>query len=249
VLKGRLLDSALGDAFSNLAVEEALFRELALPVLRVWKNQKSVVIGRAQLAKFETDLDYCAEKSVPVVRRFTAGGAVYNGPGNLNWSFFVPRGSEAGGVKTSATEQVFESFANLVVAALEGCGVVCRFKPPNSIVNEVGKVSGMAAYLSKEAALCHGTLLLNADLAEVQRLTTPSKEVLSRRYPRSKHTEVSNCGADGAKFTAQLAMVSGYQLVPDALTTDEMRLASELATSKYRTGEWNLGDPFSSDDL
>ena len=92
IRRGRFLETTLGDPFSNLALEEVLFTGLHYPTLRIWENQRSVVIGRAQLARAEADLEYCHRTSAPVVRRFTAGGAVYNGPGNLNWPFFVPRG-------------------------------------------------------------------------------------------------------------------------------------------------------------
>ena len=120
---GRFLEVTLGDPFSNLALEEVLFKELRVPTLRVWSNQKSVIIGRAQFAKFETDLEYCRGNSIPVVRRFTAGGAVYNGPGNLNWSFFVPRGADVTGAELGDANRVFASFAARVVGALRACRV------------------------------------------------------------------------------------------------------------------------------
>ncbi len=248
-MNGRLLGAVLADCFANVALEEALFKEVKLPTLRVWKNQKSVVIGRAQRAEFETDLSYCLAHSIPVVRRFTAGGSVYNGPGNLNWSFFIPRGAETSALKITGAKHVFESFATILVAALTRCGVDCQFEAPNSIADRRGKVCGMAAYLSKQAVLCHGTLLLNADLEEVQRLTKPSDKGLPKRYPRSRFTIVSNSGADEADFLMELTRSSGYRLVPDTLTEGEAQLASELAVSKYRTSGWNLGDPFALDDL
>jgi lipoate-protein ligase A len=248
-LRGRLLEVDLYDPFANMALEEALFRELKTPTLRVWRNQKSVVIGRAQMADLETDLRYCRAHSIPVVRRFTAGGAVYNGPGNLNWSFFIPRGAESGSMRTGDPKGVFESFAAIVVSSLKRCGADCRFRPPNSIADEVGKVSGMAAYISRDAVLCHGTLLMDADLEEVRRLTTPSPETVPSRYPRSRVARVSNCAVEGARFISELAHSSGYVWERGGLTGGESRLASELVSSKYTKREWNLGDPFALDDL
>lgn len=243
-MKGRFLDVVLKDPFANLALEEALLAEARVPTLRVWRNQESVVIGRAQLAEYETDVRYCKEHSIPIVRRITAGGTVYNGSGNLNWSFFIPRGAESPVMKTSGPKSVFESFAGIVIEALEKCGVHARFSAPNSISNERGKVSGMAAYMSKDAVLCHGTLLVDADLRIVQRLTMPSGEGLHRRYPRSRHTAVSNCGVDEAMFATELAGASGYTVKKGNLTSKERAIATRLAKSKYRSDEWNLGDPF-----
>ncbi|MGD1054602.1 MAG: lipoate--protein ligase family protein [Nitrososphaerales archaeon] len=246
---GRLLEVTLGDPFSNLALEEVLFTGLRVPTLRVWSNQRSVIIGRAQLAKFETNLEYCRGNSIPVVRRFTAGGAVYNGPGNLNWSFFVPRGVDGKGADLGDASRVFVSFATLVVRALRVCRVDCEFKPPNSIASLHGKISGMAAAISKGGVLCHGTLLIDADLEEVEILTRPSDEGLARRYPRSRFTPVSNCGVKTREFVSELAKGSGYDLEKDRLGTGESELALRLATSKYADDRWNLGDPFFLNDL
>jgi lipoate-protein ligase A len=247
-MPGRLLEVETGDPFSNVALEEAILRQDGRPTLRVWENQRSVVIGRAQLAQFETDLEYCEKNSIPVIRRVTAGGAVYHGPGNLNWSFFVPRASEGGGWNTRDAKRVFASFARLVVEALWRCGVECEFRPPNSIVNRVGKVSGMAAYISKGRVLCHGTLLARADLAEARRLTRPKGDRLDRRYPRSKFVEMANCGVGREEFVEELASRSKTHFESGRLTLAEKEAAAALLP-RYRSDAWNLGDPFASDDL
>ncbi len=248
-MAGRLLRATLGDSFSNLALEEALFDGLTVPTLRVWDNQRSVVIGRAQLAEFETDLERCRADSVPVVRRFTAGGAVYNGPGNLNWSFFVPKLGTRYEGKLHDAKGVFEAFADVVVAALVQCGVACDFRPPNGIVSKEGKISGMAAYVARDKVLCHGTLLVSADLRAVESLTTPSPRQLDRKYPRSRRTKVANCGVEPDEFCQRLCEVSDLQLEEGALDKFELGTASRLVETKYSRDGWNLGDPFSLDYL
>lgn len=249
-MKGRLLDCTLGDPFSNVALEEALFRLLKVPVLRVWENQRSVVIGRAQLAWTETDLGYCKERSIPVVRRFTAGGAVYNGPGNVNWSFLVPKKRRLGETgRIFDAKSVFSAFAGILARALEECSVNCRYDPPNRVVTDEGKISGMAAYISSEGVICHGTLLVDADLAEVEKLTTPKMVSLESRYPRSKSAKVANSGADKSKLVSALVDASDEEYAPDSLTSAEQSLTSRLVGQKYSREEWNEGDPFSLDYL
>ena len=63
----RLLESTLGDPFQNVAAEEAIFVSMKEATLRIWENQRSVVIGRAQLASLETDLSLCGKRGVPNV--------------------------------------------------------------------------------------------------------------------------------------------------------------------------------------
>jgi lipoate-protein ligase A len=242
---GRLLQTELEDPYANVALEEAIYRELRTPTLRVWENQKCVVIGRAQLAEFETDLAYCRQHSIPVVRRFTAGGAVYHGPGNLNWSFFSPR---TDGRKGKDPRHVFASFAEKVTNALTRCGVRSEFILPNSIASEGGKICGMAAYISKDRVLCHGTLLVETDLVELDRVTTPRDNRIHRRYTRSKSVKVANCGVRRKEFVRELVTASGEKYRPGPLTHGERESCQELLR-RYRSERWNLGDPFELDDL
>ncbi|MBI3860046.1 MAG: lipoate--protein ligase family protein [Thaumarchaeota archaeon] len=246
-MSARFLDCTLGDPYANLAMEEALFRLAETPALRVWENQRSVVIGRGQLAEAETDLDYCRRFGVPVVRRFTAGGTVYNGPGNTNWTFVVPRGSSGGLPFDPDPKRVFSAFAEVLVKALGANSYRASFDPPNRITDGDGnKISGMAAYVSRSALICHGTLLYKADLAEVERLTKGSGEGVPGRYPRSRHAVVANCGVGREEFVGALRDASGAK--GEGLPTiEEEKLAEELSERKYRRPEWNLGDPFSLD--
>jgi len=243
-------DEAL-DARANFALEEALFLKNRGLLLRVWENQESVIIGRAQLAQFETDLPYCEAEGIPVVRRFTAGGAVYNGPGNLNWSVFVAKGVEEGKVRyLRGPMEIFRTASVPVVSALAAMGVKARLEPPNSIVNDRGKISGMAAYVSKDGFLCHGTLLVDADLDRVKRLTTPSPQPLERRYTRSRDVRTANTkvGADSfiRTFVSKLGDVAGMHLDDSGPDDEETALAEELLASKYSKDSWNLGDPFAA---
>jgi lipoate-protein ligase A len=69
----------------NLALDEALARAgEPLPVLRIWQNAPSVILGRFQDVSQAVDLTACARDGVRVVRRATGGGAVYTEAGTLN---------------------------------------------------------------------------------------------------------------------------------------------------------------------
>ncbi|MDA4122984.1 MAG: lipoate--protein ligase family protein [Thaumarchaeota archaeon] len=239
------------DACTNVAFEEAMFMNCAPEemVLRVWDNQKAIVIGRAQLASFETDVDYCSANGIPIVRRFTGGGTVYHGPGNLNWSMVVGKDFDGGNIKyVWDVRQIFGVAGALVTEAIRVCGVDVRFEAPgNRIVSGAGKVSGMAAYLSKEAMFCHGTLLLHADLVEASKLTNPTPTNLERRYIRSNPMQVANTGIEGERFVTALSSViskeAGASLERRGPTGSELATLAKLLP-RYADPGWNLGDPF-----
>ncbi|MGA2664329.1 MAG: lipoate--protein ligase family protein [Nitrososphaerales archaeon] len=242
-----ILDGATG-APANLALEEALLRENRALTLRVWENERSVIIGRAQLARYETDLDRCARDGIPVVRRVTAGGAIYNGPGNVNWSIFLGREFRAGSLSyTWGVREVFRMAAGVVVRAAAGCGVRAWLDEPNRILTAEGKVSGMAAYLSRSGLLCHGTLLLDADLEEAASLTEPAGVQLDRRYTRSRAMRVANTGIRPDAFIASVRGVVAEETgeeIERGEPSESERGAMQALLPKYNDPVWNLGDPF-----
>ncbi|HLQ21245.1 MAG TPA: biotin/lipoate A/B protein ligase family protein [Nitrososphaerales archaeon] len=250
MLKGRFLSASCEDPYADFALEEAIFRGLKRVTARVWRNSLSVIIGRAQLARLETDLAYCGKKGIPVVRRFTAGGAVYNGPGNFNWSLFIPAwfDNKNGLAFERDPRGVFRLASSVVVRALRNCGVESRFDPPNRIVNEEGKACGMAAYVSNSGLLCHGTLLAGADLEEVARVTTPVRLIAEKKYVRSNPAKMANTWVTYETFRREMKAVleesGGCRFEASQPSSEELEVAKMLHDEKYGRAEWNLGDPF-----
>lgn len=242
-----VVDGAEG-VYASLALEEAMLKENRSLTLRLWTNEKSVVIGRAQLARYETNLEYCEAAGIPVVRRITAGGAVYHGPGNVNWSLFVGRGFSSGSVRYIwGVNELFAMAAAVVIAASAKCGVRTWLDEPNRILSDGGKVSGMAAYVSRDGVLCHGTFLLDADLEEAKKLTEPARVSIARRYTRSRPMGMANTGIGLASFIAAMkdaaAEKTGRELEIDRPREEEARIMNSLLT-KYQDPAWSLGDPF-----
>ncbi|KAF8988660.1 hypothetical protein BGZ52_005181 [Haplosporangium bisporale] len=85
--------SKLNDPWTNLAFEEWLFRnsDPGTYILFLYRNTKSVIIGRNQNPWKECNLKLLAEDGVPFVRRKSGGGTVYHDMGNTNYSIMMPR--------------------------------------------------------------------------------------------------------------------------------------------------------------
>ncbi|EEG54171.1 lipoate--protein ligase family protein, partial [Enterocloster asparagiformis] len=86
----RLVISGTGQVYKNLALEEALLRELEEGQcgLYLWVNDPSVILGNNQCAYLECNPGICRSRGIAVARRRSGGGAVYHDRGNLNFTFF-----------------------------------------------------------------------------------------------------------------------------------------------------------------
>ena len=148
------------DIYFNLALENWLFLEALEndePIIFLWKNRASVVIGRAQNPWKECNLEALENDGIPIVRRQSGGGTVYHDLGNLNYTI----------ISSKKKHNVKENL-KLICDVIKELGINIQPNERNDIVykNENGetfKVSGSAFREKKDRAFHHGTLLINAN--------------------------------------------------------------------------------------
>lgn len=242
-MEGRLLLVEKKNPYENIALEEAMLRHGNKFTFRLWSNQLSIIIGRAQLAKIETDLDYCKKIGIPIVRRISGGGAVYNGPGNLNWSFIIPSWYRSEHIfYTRDAKELVKNVGGFMAACFSSLGC-SSWLVDSSIYSSIGKISGISAYITKEAALCHGTLLVDADLEIVERLTRPKEVYANRKYRRSSFAKVANSFIRFEDISRKIREVLMLREEREECI-EEMEECKRLTETKYIKESWNLGDPF-----
>ncbi len=127
------------DPVRNLALDEALARAASPePVLRVWQNAPSVIVGRFQNVGQAVDMAACARDGIPIVRRATGGGAVFTGPGSLIVTLVCSRPGPP------------PCLGVLMATAVEGLGV-----PAHAVR---GETITMARLRTRRSVLAHGVL-------------------------------------------------------------------------------------------
>jgi lipoate-protein ligase A len=201
----RLLpDDGQRDPRINLAREEAVARRVAAdstaptPVLRLWRDDPAVVIGRFQLGAAEVDLGAAAALGAPVLRRFTGGGTVWHDPGNLNISV-VLRPEDALLVADPELRRLpglYRLVLEPLAAAARALGVtVARVTHRDLVVDRpdgtTAKLSGVAAWLGGRALLVHATLLVDADLDALRRACAGPGAPGDPRWERTKSRRVA----------------------------------------------------------
>jgi lipoate-protein ligase A len=152
----RLLLSPYASPAANAALEEHLHRE-GSPTLLFYRNAPCVVIGRNQNPFREVNLRWCRAHALPVIRRFSGGGAVYHDDGNLNYAFIVPRDAYQP-----------DRYVGIALAALHSLGASdAVIGMHHGIFIGDRKCSGSAFALNAKTALLHGCLLVSADLGRL----------------------------------------------------------------------------------
>lgn len=155
------------DVAHNLALEELLMEQPLGdgPVLFLWQSECAVVMGKNQNPWKECRLDRMEHDQVPLARRVSGGGTVYHDRGNLNYAVIVER------------DAYDESLAyELIIRALEPFGIQAERGGKSNLCVAGKKFSGNAFAFRKGYVLHHGTLLVQTDLARLNRYLGPMFE-------------------------------------------------------------------------
>jgi len=251
IVTWRLLELEFPDASANLALEEALARQIGERVspqtLRLWRNRKAAVIGENQSVKLELQLDACRELGVEVVRRFTGGGAVYHDLGNLNYSICVPRPYPS---DLEFQQKTIRDALGCAGQCLRILGIESSQVPINTFVVDGRKISGGAGAIRWGSVFYHGSILVSTDLPTVWKVLTRQEPAAPPRFVQSKRFPVTSIqnelGGEVSIETARAALRKAFTetfnatLVLQPATDRELKAASAMVKEKYGTEEWNL---------
>ncbi|XP_006887852.1 PREDICTED: lipoyltransferase 1, mitochondrial isoform X2 [Elephantulus edwardii] len=158
VKSGLILKSLSNDVYQNLAVEDWIHDHMNLegnPILFIWRNSPSVVIGRHQNPWQECNLNLLRAEGIKLARRKSGGGTVYHDMGNINLTFFT-------------TKSKYDRMKNLklIVRALKTVQPqldVQATKRLDLLLDGQFKISGTASKIGRTTAYHHCTLLCNTD--------------------------------------------------------------------------------------
>lgn len=215
----RLLIDGSASPAHNMAVDEALLREIQEPILRIYEwNVPALSIGYFQPCALAGDR--------PFIRRYTGGGLVDHAH-DVTYTIVLPRTHPW--MDLSAPES-YCTIHRGVQAALAACGIESELTPSaHAIESEscfqkpvkfdivaskdgVGKISGAAQRRTREGLLHQGSILL----------PDPARNAILRHD-----------FAQAFSARMELAMALGQ------LTAAESARATDLERDRYATDAWN----------
>ncbi len=255
----RLLGLELADAFTNMAIDEAILRARIAGMvpnsLRFFMWQPSAVsVGRFQDVFKEVQVENCKKHRVDIVRRISGGGAVYHDCNSeITYSVIVDKKD-----LEYADMDVASAYKKICGGLIEGArilGINAEFNTqdprqcPNLTISG-RKISGSAQSYRKGILLQHGTFLVDIDYEKMFTfLKVPWAETFMKVLEVSKKRLTSAKQELESQVSVEQvynALVEGFekalktQLAEEELTSYERKLAENLRRNKFLTDDWNF---------
>ncbi|HXV78828.1 MAG TPA: lipoate--protein ligase family protein [Candidatus Binatia bacterium] len=236
----KYLDLTFADPAANLACDEALL-ELCESndedgLLRLWEPaQYFVVVGYSNRVASEVNVSACEAKDIPILRRFSGGGAVLQGPGCLNYALAVRHERlEVPADLTAAYRFVLGRHLKYLTGR---SSKTIQIQGISDLVLDGRKFSGNAQHRKRLCSLFHGTFLLDFDLRLIERcLQMPSRQP-AYRQGRSHKAFLCNLGVSAETIRWALKQGWGAEATFDAIPFDRI---NTLLRERYSRSKWNF---------
>ena len=256
----RLIPYRSYNAFQNMAIDEAIFRETLrnkrTPTLRFFGWRPAAVsIGYFQDAQKEIHADGCRSAGVDLVRRITGGKAVYH---RDEVTYSLAAGSREG-LFPDDIVRTYEMISSCLARGLAELGICaslaetgrkterpsCCFAEPagRELLVDGRKICGSAQTRSHGGFLQHGSLLMTFDpavTASLIRTPAPPEQLRDRVVGLNELISIpvsaeKLCEALQKGFCDEL----GIDFAPGELTPEELTLSVRLIR-KYESAAWTL---------
>ena len=247
----KLFKSTITCPFTNLAIEEYLFNTIYEPncdIFHVYRNSRSVILGRNQNPFKELNFELIIKDSVPVVRRQSGGGTVYHDLGNTNYLHIMPR---------SRFDRKFS--VGMVNRALHELDIPSFVNNRHDIYVGDKKVSGSAFKLVKDKAYHHGTMLIDTELDKLTKYLHPKSKNLKgggiesvrsmvtrlrdHSFTADSPSFIESCFNIYAEHFEQSSSLSLFEQVESRILFNKVDITNDLKPiiARMKSKEWIYG--------
>jgi lipoate-protein ligase A len=246
----RLVDTDLERPQLTAAIDEALLRSRMAghsgDTVHLYRRRPpSVSIGYFQRADQVANLEECRRDGVPVVRRISAGGAIYTDERQLVYAMTHHP------LPPVKAQEGLDMACDALVRALGRLGIEgARQSGANDVVVGSAKVSGSAQVIRRGTHLVHGTVLVDVDRDALARYLRPrSVQEGSGDHPPPALRVATLAEVTGGPLpmdvvkrtvSEEMARALGGELEPGRLSPWEVEEADRLLGERYARDEWNL---------
>ncbi|MCK5862988.1 MAG: lipoate--protein ligase family protein [Candidatus Hydrogenedentes bacterium] len=238
----RFLDISYEEPEKNLALDEVILEsvesERVQDTLRLWESPVPfVVIGSGQRYRRVVNHFNCLRDKIPILRRCSAGGAVVQGKGSLNYALALRYSSYP---EVSDLQESYAFILERLVGVFAQAGVMAQRAGISDLVVGGRKVSGNAQRRKRFACLHHGTLVYEVNHEGMIRYLLEPDERPEYRGKRT-HTEfVGTLPVPVDSLCKLVCKAFGSGDAPAAILTEETQNVEELVRTKYSQNDWTF---------
>lgn len=254
--KWRLIDSKIGSAHWNMALDEALlndFKEGDLPILRLYGWESSLSLGKFSKIGPCVYKKILEDTKLPIVRRISGGGVLVHG-GDLSYSLIIPRDW----LREHGVKESYRYLCKFLINLYQKLGYKADFAGEdklNGIRSDIclagteaydilidgNKIGGNAQRHTRHVVLQHGSIPMNIDTAFFKPFFVKDPEfdnaaTLERLGTHISYEELSS------HVRESFCESYGVQLRSDSISGSEEQCAKELLEDKYTQNWWNYND-------
>lgn len=238
----RMLDIAYPDPANNLALDEVLLESVEQgrtpDTLRFWESPVPfVVIGSGQRYRQVVNYFNCLRDAIPVMRRCSAGGAVLQGTGCLNYAVALRYDAYP---EVADLHASYEYILGKVEAAIRSTGVVINRAGISDLAVDGLKISGNAQRRRRNACLHHGTLIYKVNHDMMSRYLLEPEERPEYRGDRTHQAFVGALPLKPDMLRESIREVFAPGVFPEELLPEETQEVKLLARTKYSSADWTL---------
>lgn len=171
------------DPFFNISLEARLLDvcDENTVFLYLWKNDKTVVVGKNQNAFKECKVNLLESEGGHLIRRLTGGGAVFHDVNNLNFTFVAHEDNYD--LKKQQT---------VLLTAAKHLGINAEISGRNDILADGRKFSGNSFLTKGQVKMHNGTVLINTNHDEMAKYLTVSQAKMKSKGVDSVRSRVVN---------------------------------------------------------
>ena len=236
--KWRLIENGTYDAYTNMAIDEALaltVKKTNIPVIRLgykWKKPGAVSLGINQNAN-DVDIDYCKKNKIEVVRRPTGGQALFHDPDDFTYCIILNPEDKFRNLMDSYNE-----ICSWIVNAFSLLGINAKFDSKNSITAENKKICGNAQTRVIGPILQHGSIFYSLDSNKLKNIFNIHEKLIKEKAACIR--DFGNIPQKKVYNGFKESFLKNKGFFADDLNEEEWGRISGLLKNKYRTDNWNL---------
>lgn len=254
----RFIDTGACRAPYNMALDEAIAmavkRGNSPPTLRLYEwDIPSVSVGYFQRMR-DINIDYCRERSIPIVRRPTGGRAILHNH-EITYSFSV---KTEYGVFSKGLLDSYKKISRAFGLALSKIGLASELKLQKEphrnrsplcfqstsygeITINSKKVIGSAQKRWTDGLLQQGSIPFIIDEDEIAKVFRLKSSEIGKKFTGLKKI-LSNLNIESFKDAIRVSFEETFdtRIILFSPSQDEISLAEELEIKKYSSPQWNF---------